>query len=162
MNRIIIVLFLSFQSIVAFSQYSNPTVLGELIDPSTVISTALTDNYYTLTGWTEGQSVATTLDADSTILVSENGFYLISFSMSFTHATNNSVVHICVFNSTDNTELTNIEAERKIGTGGDVGNVGGVGLVQLSANDKICVRVKSDNTGNLTVNHGNLNVIRIK
>ena len=90
------------------------------------------------------------------------GTYLINFSMSFTHATNNALVHISAFNSTDNTELTNIETERKIGTGGDFGNVGGTGIVVLDANDKVSLRAKADNTGNLTVNHGNFNIIRIK
>ena len=135
---------------------------GELYDPADVISTAVTGKYYTLTNWTTGQSTSATLDADSTIQLEQAGTYLINFSMSFTHATNNTVVHICAFNSTDNTEFTNIETERKIGTGGDFGNVGGTGIVVLDANDKVSLRAKADNTGNLTVNHGNFNIIRIK
>ena len=134
---------------------------GELYDPSTVISTA-TANYYTLSGWTAGQVTSGTLDTDSTILVEQAGTYLINFSMSFTHATNNTVVHISAFNSTTNTEFINIETERKIGTGGDLGNVGGTGMVVLAANNKVCIRAKADNTGNLTINHGNFNLIRIK
>ena len=143
------------------AEFTSNNSFGELYDPSTVISTATT-NYYTLSGWTAGAYNEATLDTDSTILVAQAGTYRINFSMSFTHATVSTVVHICAFNSTDNTEFTNIETERKIGTGGDVGSVSGTGLVVLSANDKVCLRAKADKTGNLTVSHGNFNITRIK
>jgi len=81
--------------------------------------------------------------------------------MSFTHSVKNTVANICVFKN-NTTELTDMETERKIGTGGDLGNVGGTGLVVLAANDKLSLRAKADNNGNFTVNHGNFNVIRIK
>jgi len=133
---------------------------GELHDPSTVIATA-TAGYYTLTGWTGGNSYLTTLDTDSTIQVLKRGAYLLSFSMSFTHSIGNTVVHISAFNS-DGAEYTNIETERKIGTAGDYGNVGGVGIIFLEAGEKVSVRAKADKSGNLTVNHGNFNIVRMK
>lgn len=136
------------------------TSFGELYDPVDVISTASAKNY-TLSNWTAGATNNTTLDADSTILVLTAGTYLVNFSMSFTHSNVAVVVHISAFNSTDNTEFTNIETERKIGTGGDLGCVSGTGIIVLSANDKISLRGMADKTGNLTVSHGNLNIIKL-
>lgn len=148
-------------SVVVNGEHTTENSFGELYDPADVISTATT-SYYTLTSYTAGLYNEATIDADSTIQVNQAGIYKIDFSMSFTHSTNNTTVHISVFNSTDNSEFTNIETERKIGTGGDLGSVSGTGLVQLDASDKISIRAKADNTGNLTVSHGNINIIRIK
>jgi len=133
--------------------------LGELYDQTDVISTATTGHYYTLTGGTSGQSISSTID-DSVITITQAGTYLVNFSCSFTHATNNTVIHICHF--TNDVEDTNIETERKIGTGGDIGCVSGTGLVVLAANDVCKIKAKSTNTGNLTINHSNFNIIKIK
>jgi len=136
------------------------TSFGELVDPVDVISTAVA-KYYTLTNWTAGKTNNTTLDADSTILLLTAGTYLVNFSFSFTHSNNSVLTHISAFNSTDNTEYTNIETERTIGNGSDIGCVSGTGLITVSANDKVSIRAKADKTGNLTINHGNLNIIKL-
>ena len=148
--------------ITASGEVTSNNSFGELYDPSTVISTASATTYYTLQGWTAGQSNAATLDADSTIQVAQAGTYVVNYHMSFTHSTILTIVHMSVFNSTDNTEYTNIQAERKIGTGGDYGSMSATGIIVLDANDKISMRAIADKSGNLTVSHGNFNLIRIK
>ena len=132
---------------------------GELYNTTTVISTAAA-TYYTLTGWTAGQTNGTTLDTDSTIQVLTTGIYLINFHVAMTHAANTTTVHICAFNS-DGTEYTNIETETFVRNGTETYIVSGTGLVSLTANEKVSLRMKADNTGNFTPKHSNFNILRI-
>ena len=146
-------------------EHTSDNDFGELYDPSTVISTA-TANYYTLKGWTAGTMNDATFLGDSALILTEVGTYKMEFGMSHTHSANATTVHICGFKRDQAGgwyEFTNIEAENYVKTGGEVGNLARSGLFTIStAPDTVAVRGKADNTGNLTINHGNLNVIRIK
>ena len=142
---------------------------AEMYDPATVISTASATTYYALLGWTAGLTNEASADVvDSMMIIDQAGTYLLNFSFSFTHNNSGTLVHICGFKRNGVgggggwTEFTNLETERIIGNGGDVGCVSGTALVTLIASDTLGIRVKADDTGNFTVNHGNFNATRIK
>ena len=78
------------------------------------------------------------------------------------HQTNGTIVHVSLWNSSTETEYLNIETERLIGNGGDFGSASSTGFIVIPANTRIVVRAKADKTGNLTFNHGNFNIEKIK
>jgi len=152
--------------LVVSGELTSNNSFGEMYDPSTVISTATTGKYYALLGWTAGLTNNATADVvDSMMIIDQAGIYKGDFSMSLTHSGTAVVVHVCPFvrdGAGAWTELTNGETEATKATGGSVSNLGGTWLMQLSAGDTLGIRAKTDKTGNLTINHGNFNVTRIK
>lgn len=123
-----------------------------------VISTAVTGNYYGIEFTGTGSENNITDTNDSTFTIINTGLYIIAYSLSFTHATNSTLIHASLF--VDDVEDTQTEAERKVGTGGDMGSMSGTGLVSLTAGETVKVKVKSDKTGNLTINHANFNLVK--
>ena len=61
----------------------------------------------------------------------------------------------------DDVEESEIEAQRKIGTGGDVGCYGSGGILFLEAGDIVKIKTKADNTGNQTISHLNFSIKRL-
>jgi hypothetical protein len=121
--------------------------------------TAVIATYRTIKSLQSGQYNEATL-TDSTITITQAGTYLVNYSSSFTHATNSTLCHISLF--VNDTEDTSLEAERKIGTGGDYGSMSGTALVTLPANAVCKLRAKADNNGDLTIQHLNFNITRIR
>ena len=139
---------------------------AEMYNPTTVISTASATTWYALSGWTAGATNAASADVvDSMLIVDQAGTYKIDLALSFTHATVSTEIE-CGGYKRDGagawTNLPQLHFERKVGTGGDIGSASFSGFAVLAAGDTLGVRINSDNTGNLTVSHGNFNVIRIK
>jgi len=138
----------------------SPYAMGELQhDTASVIVVGTGDHFYTVVLFdvSVAQNVTYT---DSTIIIEKAGNYFIAVSSSFTHSVNNTLCHFAVF--INDTLDTDIQLERKIGTGGDFGNEGANGINVLSVGDTIKVKAKSDNIGNLTINHMNFNLHKIK
>lgn len=116
-----------------------------------------TDTYYTIIDWNTDSAINSTT-TDSSITVSRSGLAMIYQGLSYTHSTNNTVMHHCVFINDIEIEEGG-ESQRKISVGGDVGN-SGTGIVKwLNTGDIVKIKVKSDKTGNLTFNHGSFYVV---
>lgn len=150
-------------------EVSTDNSFAEMYNPSTVISTASGTVYYALSGWTAGLTNNATADVvDSMMIVDQAGTYKIDFGNSFTHSGTAVLVHICPFKRNGDwsggewIELTNGETEATKATAGSVSDVSRSLFVELNAGDTLGIRAKADKTGNLTINHGNFNVIRIK
>jgi hypothetical protein len=95
---------------------------------------------------------------DSSMTIHVSGYYHVTVSSSMTHGTNNTIVHFSFFKN--DVEELKMEAERKIGTGGDFGNASASGILYLAANDVIKIKYKSDDTGTIIINHFNFTVHR--
>jgi len=141
------------------NSFSN-RVFGQIYtDSAQVVNLAVAATYYQITGMTADININTSI-ASSRITVLKAGYYLVQCTSSFTHVTNNTVIHHSLF--VDGVEDTRLEFERKIGAGGDVGNAGGSVIIFLDANQVLDIRAKSvSNTGNLTTNHFNFNVMLV-
>ena len=142
----------------ANGELTSDNSFAELFEDATN-TLATTTTYRTITSLQAGDYNEATL-GDSSMTITQAGTYLVNYSSSFTHAVNNTTCHISLF--VNDVENTNLEAERKIGTGGDYGSMSGTALVTLTANAVLKLRAKSDNAGNLTINHLNFNCTRIK
>lgn len=133
--------------------------LGQLyISGDSTLVIAAIDTYYTFKKWVVDSSENVTL-TDSSMTALTNGYYQVGMSSSFTHSVNNTVVHFSIF--VNDVERKQIETQRKIATGGDYGNASSSGLIYLNTNDIVKVKYRSDNTGTVTVNHSNFNIVRI-
>lgn len=131
---------------------------GELYtnaDAAIVLTMAVINTDYLVTGYIKGKKNKTVLSADS-IRVSEDGIYIVNLSTSFTHATNNTQCHAHV--TVNGVHQENVETERKIGTAGDFGAMSCNGYVKVKASDILQVKFESDKTGDLTINHINFNI----
>jgi hypothetical protein len=143
------------------------TIGGELTHENTIAElfenasnvTATTSTYKTIVSLQAGTNVNATY-TDSTITVGQAGTYLINYSASFTHSVNNTTCHISLF--VDDVEDTQMDAERKVATGGVYGQVSATNIAVLSASDVLKLKAKSDNSGNLTIQYLNFNATRIQ
>ena len=92
------------------------------------------------------------------------GTWEFSFSHSFTAANSNIIVHFAIFDVADTGFITPLlQRERKIGTGSDIGSMGGSKYITLASPATIAMFGKVDSgTSALTMKHGTLSVIRIK
>ena len=85
------------------------------------------------------------------ILLSKTGWYQVTTSISFSCDTNNVVFKAALF--LDDVEQDNCHAERKIGTGADIGNMGLAGLFFVpSVGQAVDLRFAHDATGDVVIN----------
>lgn len=97
----------------------------------------------------------------SAIVISENyqNRLGLDWSASFTASSNNKNFQIECFKNT--TELNEIVAERKVGTGGDLGNASSGGIVDVSSGDVVWFAIKNTtDTTDCTIKHCNLHIHR--
>lgn len=136
--------------------YSTPA------DPSAVFLTAVTGTveieggegvYTKVTGLTVSVEHGIHLAAtDSSIVVLRSGYYHAGLHSSFSAGTANRTLHISVWVNEADSET--IEAERKIGTAGDVGSMGATGILYLNQGDILSARMEDGNGANtVTLNH---------
>jgi hypothetical protein len=115
---------------------------------------------YTTNGIEEGGVVVDLVNDEIDVPA---GTWEISWSHDITTTANNIILTFGVFDVTDTTFATPfIERERKIGTGSDIGAVGGSGYVEFASATTIAVFVKSDATTDILMKNANFSVIRIK
>ncbi len=143
------------------------TVAGELYESGagTTITVVTAGTYYQWVSTTAGSctgtgyAVCSTETDDITIGASGTGTYLVVFGISASGSAN-SLLHCSVFK--EGVELTDCEGERKVSSGGDVGNFGSNCLAVAAANDSFDLRCTSDGNGNtVVVQHVNLSVVRV-
>lgn len=166
----IILIFLIFISVVSYGQMklNNNTVTisatGEinglvqtalLQDTTSQVTAFVTTGYKTLKGFvtkTSNNSNLTT--TDSSITTGTAGFYHISFHCSFSFSVNSKVIHASLYAGTGvGLEQKELECERKIGTGGDVGNMGASLTMYLPANTVLKIKATTDGNGDMTREH---------
>ena len=103
-----------------------------------------------------GQNVDSTAGR---LIVRDNGIYNVNYSVSF-NGTAATVYHIAVHKNS--VKQDNLSIERRIGTANDVGNAGGTGVLSLSVNDTLDLRVNSSgNSKNFIYTHINLSILKI-
>jgi hypothetical protein len=140
-----------FARINGVTEKMTPVGYGEIhVHDSAVAQSIPTGTTYALiTNWTDnGESLYTTPDAvtNKRITVAKAGVYQVVYNCSMISGTNNATFLVTAYKN-GTTELNNLHFSRKIGTGADVGSAGFSGLVSLSANDYIDVRVRHDQIG---------------
>ena len=81
----------------------------------------------------------------------DSGVFQINATATFTHSVNNTVLHVLVY--VDGSEVADWEQERKVGTGGDIGNMSVTALVTLAASSFVELYVLADKNGTITWNH---------
>lgn len=136
---------------------------GELYvdEGSTATTVATGATYVKLVQFTDaGQSLNCTADSiNDKITITTPGRYRVSCSVSFTSSTNNTIVYMAAF--LDGVEQDNLHLLRKVGTGGDNGNAGFTGFIDVTtAPVDLDLRARHDQPGNVdvTLYYGNLNV----
>lgn len=163
--RKLIIIFLLFYS-VSWGQdlrqsYPNLTNTRATLYITTNDTTSITaaNTYYTINGFSGSKNNNITL-TDSSMTMTQGGIYWIAISYSLT-GTANTVFHVCLF--TNGTENTEIESEREIGAAGTIGAAAISGMVILSADDVLKLKVKADGTSKaIILVHLNFSVVRIQ
>lgn len=115
-----------------------------------------------MTGWTADVSKNVNMDAsEGYFWPTAGGLYKVAGSFSVTSNTNNVTLTGSFFRN--ETHITPISFQRKIGTGSDVGAMGFAGIITMDADASISMRMKHDSGGAVTVRivEGNINVHRI-
>ena len=140
--------------------YESLASYAELHSMDDVIATGGDSVDIKMTDWEIGTYKNTTPDTTGNIIMTMAGVYKVAWSASFSHSVVNTVCHVHPFKNS--THLDNIEAERKLGTPGDVGNMGSVGLVTVAVGDTLTLRVSGNKSGNITVNHSNFTIVRLR
>lgn len=136
----------------------SPAVGVLYISGAGVINHVAASTYYDINIFTIGAANNMTA-TNSTLTIPATAIYDIRYHISCTHAVGNTVVHTSVFvNGLENGE---IEAERKIGSGGDYGNYSGGGIVSLNAGDVVKLKTNASNIGNQTISSANFSIKRI-
>ena len=133
--------------------------IGEMyIDDDSVTATGTISKYYAI-AMAAGYSNGVTMTNDSTMTIVTAGQYKISYSISCTHSVNNTLIHASLF--VDDVEDSQTEAQRKIGTAGDIGSFSGTGIATFEVDEEIKLKAKADKSGNLTIQHMNFNIVRL-
>ena len=123
-----------------------------------ILNLPLASTYYNVTGLSLGHINDITY-LDSTLTIEKNGTYSINGGFSFT-GSSNTEYHIAL--GVNGIRLNHCHAERKIGTGSDVGNAGFTCIDYFNVNDVLTVMVEnSDSAKSVTIHDINLNVVRV-
>jgi len=80
-----------------------------------------------------------------------SGVFQINATATISHDTNNTLIHLLLY--VDGAEVSDWEQERKVGTGGDIGNMSVSALVTLAAASYVELYVSANKSGDLTWNH---------
>ncbi len=117
-------------------------------------------NQFTTVGQTNSDFV-TVSTANDNLTVLKAGRYKIEATASTKSATANIILKTAIF--VNGTKAANIQAERRVATANDTSLISIGGIVSLSANDVVDVRVAHDfaTSVNITCTHCNLNLIYI-
>lgn len=117
-------------------------------------------NQFTTVGQTNSDFV-TASTANDNLTVLKAGRYKIEATASTKSATANIILKTAIF--VNGTKAANIQAERRVATANDTSLISIGGIVSLSANDVVDVRVAHDfaTSVNITCTHCNLNLIYI-
>ncbi|MFC1618275.1 hypothetical protein ACFL2B_03280 [Patescibacteria group bacterium] len=135
-------------------------VYGELYVSDNSSAQAMSSAYaqYT-TSWAVGNSSGTTPSAvNSDIAISTTGYYLVTFSGSFS-GSNSETFTAQIQKNNGATDLTNLTLERKLGTGGDVGSTSISGIGYFESGDTVELWIKSaTDSKTMTMRQANLSV----
>lgn len=147
----------------------NPSSSGPVLGEIYAYNNTAFSNYVTTAGvyyqvtniWNAGIGNGVTVSAaNSRLTTQSDGYYKLGFDISFSgssSATFTFVVH------TNGVAASNIEVERKLGTGGDIGAAGRQGFCYLPTNAVVTLWLTSDGSAKeATIKHGALLMQKIK
>ena len=125
----------------------------------TTITIADANTYYQITSLLAGKLNGFTV-TDSNLTAKVAGTYKLDYHVSFSGGSGN------VFELTagiNHEEQTNCEGLRKIGTGGDVGNMGGTCFITVNVGDDVTILIEDETTPttNARIYSTNINLVRI-
>jgi len=149
---------------VLINPHSGGAVLGEVYAYDNTVADPLTvaGTYYQLTNFLNaGNYSGVTLDAsNSRIQVQTEGYYQLGFDISFS-GTANTTFTVSVY--TNGVEASNLEVERKLSAGGDIGAASRQGFAYLPTNCIVDLRATGDGGGDtITVKHGAIILHQVK
>jgi len=149
---------------VLINPHSGGDVLGEIYayDNTVAEPLATAGTYYQITNLLNaGAYSGITLDAaNSRMQIQTEGYYQVGFDVSFS-GTASQTFTISVY--TNGVEASNLEVERKLGTGGDIGAASRQGFAYLPTNCIVDLRVTSDSDSDtITVKHGAIILHQVK
>lgn len=128
-------------------------------DESTVVLISAADTFTIIGGFTGGSSRGFTFQNGQELFCDKPGRYEVNWGISFNDG-NNTSWKIAVFLNGVLQEQTG--AFRRIAGGGDIGNVGGVGFLDLKVGDVVDVRIANIfTTDNAIIDAGNLTLVRV-
>jgi len=97
--------------------------------------------------------------SSSSFTVAVAGVYRVMAVATLTHSVNNTVLHMEI--AEDGVVDSTRNQERKVGTGGDIGNMSVRGHFTVAAGCVLNVHIKADKTGTVTYNHYVCDVERV-
>jgi len=116
------------------------------------------NTYENITGLTEGELKGVTYSND-TLIIQKAGTYSINSQFSFNDG-DNTEYHLSL--GKNGNRLKHCHAQRKIGTGGDVGSASFTCIDMFDVGDNLTIMVENvDNTNNPDIQSINLNVVRL-
>lgn len=135
--------------LVVSGEISQQQVYANLYDSTDIVTALATTHYLTLKSWRYREYSNCTV-TDSTITVLEPGLYQIYVYTSFHFSVSSKIIHVSLF---VNDVETHLEIERKISTGGDAGNMGGMAILRVPDNGVLKLKGLTDGAGNMTRDH---------
>jgi len=136
-------------------------VYGEIHVHDNTTSQSIPDGvgYTKLTVWSDnGLSNGTTPDeVNGEITIDSSGIYKLEATLSFKSGTSNIVSSCSIF--VNGVEQDQLHLIRKISVAGDIGSASITGFADVTAGQKVDIRMKHDdaNPVNITIVYGNLN-----
>ncbi len=144
-------------NVLADSVYAIPDIGSKFISADSTITIGTTGYYYTISAPDGSTNGFTTSDSSWTYPVT--GYYKVTYGMSCTFNTVNTVIHTSYWHQ--GIENSEIEAERTITTGGNVGDYGRSGTIYATKGDIGKIRTKADKIGDLMITHMNISITRL-
>ena len=108
-------------------------------------------------------SGATADAANSKIVITDTGSYLVNVSLSFS-GTNIATFHfyLKIISDSPVSDLPGARTTRKLGTGGDVGSCSFSGVVQLTNGDEVGIYINSDgDTKTINTHHSQFSLVKV-
>ncbi len=139
--------------------YYKETSFGEMNAKDTTITFPFTGIYYPITDMNAGHLRGFS-STDGNLIAHYDGNYLLTSQWSFSGGANTEY-HISFYKN-GTTQLAHCHAERKIGTGGDVGSASVTCIEPLNAGDYICMSIENaTNTQSADIHDATTNITRL-
>ncbi len=89
-----------------------------------------------------------------------SGVYGIDYSISFADSANSELGFVVGINGVEQNQT---RSQRKIGTGGDIGNTGGTGIIELNVGDVVTLMARDENNpvADITISSSNFKIVRV-
>lgn len=118
------------------------------------------DVYENITNFTSTRLNGFSFSNNQSLTAQVSGVYEVTYDVSFADTANSQLGFNVGINGVP---ATFTHSDRKIGTGGDVGNTGGNGIIELNVGDVVTLMARDENepVADITISASNLKIIRI-